>query len=253
MHSADLIDDYELIAELGRGSSSTVFVAMHRIMQRRVAIKILNTDVLAEDSSRKRFQREAQLLNTTNNPHIVKIFSSGSTTDNRPYLVLELLDGKSLSQRLKENPIPVSEALALFEQLLDALHCAHEMGIVHRDIKPSNVVLCNSPSGVVAKLVDFGIAGFIVEAGVHLQNLTQTGDVTGTPTYMSPEQCQGKPATAQSDLYSFACLMYECVTGAPPFSGPQPIRHDVSSRPCTAGQTRRTDTRVAGKHHSQGA
>lgn len=222
MSSEREIPGFEFIRPLGRGASSIVFEAQQATLQRKVAIKVLNTDVFDEATS-KRFQLESGLLSSMQNEHIVSVFSCGVLQDGRPYLVLELVQGMSLAEKLqKDGRLDQELCVEIFSQVLAGLAYAHEKGIIHRDLKPGNIMLAqDSAGGYRAKLVDFGIAVPVREtdSGQMVQNLTRSGTAAGTPLYMSPEQCTGKELTAMSDIYSLGCVMYECLCGEPPFKG----------------------------------
>lgn len=209
---------------LGHGAAGIVLRATEPQIQRTVAIKVLADT--KSSTSEERFHREALLLSKLEHAHIVRIFASGISDEGSYYHVMEYLEGETLSQKLKSNPsISKDIFFDLFQQMFSALEYAHSMGIVHRDIKPSNIMLSNNPIPLVegkcfAKLVDFGIGKEIVETGSdETGGLTKTGALLGTPLYMSPEQCRGAKATAQSDIYSMGCIMYECLSGTPPFKG----------------------------------
>lgn len=213
------IPGFDITEEIGEGASSVVFRAVQTTLQRVVAIKVLKKDVVSIDS-RRRFNEECALLSSIDHPNVVTVFASGLTKDERPYIVMELLDGGSLSSLLKSGPVSTELAIPLFRQILSGLSSAHSNNIVHRDIKPGNIMLAASEPGAwTAKLTDFGIATTIHEDGKAVQNLTQTGAVVGTALYMSPEQCNGGEASRASDLYAVGCVIYEALTGTPPFNG----------------------------------
>ncbi|MBX9567960.1 MAG: serine/threonine protein kinase [Candidatus Obscuribacterales bacterium] len=213
---------YDIEAQLGSGAAGIVLRAKEKMTERAVAIKVLSDG--KSSTSEERFHREAKLLARLEHGHIVRIFHSGISNDGSYYHVMELLEGESLSQKLKENPTISREIFFdLFEQMFSALEYAHSFGIVHRDIKPSNIMLSNETleeAKCNAKLVDFGIGKeFHDEGSEESRGLTGTGMLLGTPLYMSPEQCRGAKASTQSDIYSLGCVMYECLTGKPPFKG----------------------------------
>ena len=154
--------------------------------------------------------------------NIVKVHDFGLTHTGQPYMVMDLVEGKSLSQVLDElGELPTAQCLIIFIDICDALVHAHEKGVLHRDLKTSNIMLTTtSERAMLAKLVDFGIAKILDEdADSPVQKLTQTGELFGSPLYMSPEQCYGKKVDRRSDIYSFGCLMFECLTGRVPFRG----------------------------------
>ncbi len=206
------VQTYEIISILGRGGMSRVYLCEDLVLGRRIALKQL----LTEDNDSRgiiRIQQEGQSLARLSHPNIVKILTYFNTEDGAPFLVMELLHGCSLAEYLREHAsLSVGEVLKLAQQMCDALHHAHDSGIVHRDIKPSNIFLCNKKVETV-KIIDFGIAK-ITDTSV---NATRTGEFVGSPAYLSPEQALQKSVNAQSDQYSLGCVLYECLTGHPPF------------------------------------
>ena len=169
----------------------------------------------------QRFQYEAKAASGLNHPNVVGIYDFGITDDGKAYLVMDYLEGEDLSTILdREDLLPEIQAREIFRQACAGLDHAHSKGVIHRDLKPSNLFLCPLEEGAfVVKLVDFGIAKISEAPGEAAQNLTRTGEVFGSPLYMSPEQCAGKPLDARSDLYSLGCLMYEVLTGRRPLVG----------------------------------
>ncbi len=209
-------DRYELGDLLGSGGMGQVWRAYDRRLGRWVALKLLSIDV-PDTRSRQRFSREAQAAASFSHPNAVIVYDFGEE-DNRPYIVMELVEGSTLADLLAERgALPGPEAVSIGEQVLDALGAAHHKGLVHRDVKPSNVLL--TPEGRV-KLADFGIAKAV---GAAASGLTATGEVLGTPHYLSPEQAAGEPATPRSDLYATGVLLYEMLAGTPPFTGESPL------------------------------
>lgn len=202
----------------------TVYVAEDTLLGRRVAIKSLKlASVPSQKNYRQRFLREARAASQLNHPHIATVHEFGETEDGQPYLVMELIDGQSLSDLLRENSLPVDRAVGIVKQVVDAIAEAHRHGIIHRDIKPSNVVV-NQRNEV--KVLDFGIAkhfdpdGLTTERIVDGENTTQTleGVMVGTPAYVSPEQALGTKVDKRSDIFSIGTLLYECLTGVRAFS-----------------------------------
>ncbi len=211
-----IVDDrFEIKSLLGKGGMCIVYKAVQLNSDRVVALKILHANLVTNAASVERFKREAVLASTLKHPNIVEIYGYG-VWQGRPFVAMEYLQGCSLAEVLKaERKLPSERALPIFSQVCDALSVAHDKGIMHRDLKPSNVMLCGS-SGVV-KLVDFGIAHVLPESNLEMQQLIQTGAITGTVMYMSPEQCMAKRVDARSDVYAMGSLMYEVLTGRPPF------------------------------------
>ena len=204
---------YRVVREIGRGGMAAVYLADDPKHHRQVAIKVFNAD-LAEVLGKDRFLREIELTAGLAHPHILPLYDSG-VADGFAYYVMPFVEGKTLRDRLAEKGrLPLDEALSIIKGVTDALAFAHRKGIIHRDIKPENVLL----QGGHALVADFGIARALSLAGDVA--LTQTGMIVGTPSYMSPEQTVGDSTVdARSDIYSLACLLFEALTGAPPFTG----------------------------------
>ena len=206
-------DGFTIVRELGRGGMATVFLAEDRRHKRQVAIKVVHPD-LGIPATTERFEREIQIAASLNHPHIVNLFDSGFA-DGLHYYIMPFVEGESLRDRLKREPrIPVDEAIRLAGDVAGALQYAHDKGLIHRDIKPENMLL----SGSEVFVTDFGIARPTVPTGS--ENLTATGIIIGTPTYMSPEQATGSGSIdTRSDIYSLGCVLYEMLVGHPPFAG----------------------------------
>ncbi len=215
-------DRYELAGTLGVGGMAEVFLATDTRLGRDVAVKVLRADLARDPSFRQRFRREAQAAASLDAPCIVSVFDTGEDTvggtPGVPWIVMEHVQGRTLRDVLRdEGPLLPVRALEIVADVCAALEVAHEAGIVHRDIKPANVML--TPAGDV-KVMDFGIAR---AAALDSQTVTQTASVIGTAAYLSPEQARGEHVDARSDLYSTGCLLYELLTGRPPFLGDSPV------------------------------
>src|ERR1700752_4698470 len=217
------VSHYRILSKLGEGGMGTVYVAEDTLLGRRVAIKSLKiASVPSQKNYRARFLREARAASRLNHPHIATVHDFGETEDGQPYLVMELIEGQTLSDLLLQDSLPVDRAVEIVKQVLEAIAEAHRHGVVHRDIKPSNVVL-NHRNEV--KVLDFGLAKHIETDSLTTQRIgesaTQTleGVVVGTPAYLSPEQALGTPVDKRSDIFSIGSLLYECLTGKPVFSG----------------------------------
>src|SRR5882762_7259178 len=217
---------YEVLAPLGAGGMGEVYRARDTRLGRDVAIKALPPAFDADPARLSRFRREAQTLASLNHPNIAAIYGLEEAAGT-PHLVLEFVEGETLAARLMRGPLPLSEALALGIQIAGAIEAAHERGIVHRDLKPGNVMI--GPSGV-AKVLDFGLAksdpgpasGAVLSDSPTVPehpDATAAGVILGTAAYMSPEQARGKPVDRRSDVWSFGCVLFECFTGRPAFSG----------------------------------
>ena len=208
-------DRYEIVEILGEGGMAFVYKAKDRQLRRIVAIKTLKPNYVNQKKFVERFRREAQTAANLNHPNIVQIFDWG--IEEEPYFVMEYIEGNTLTSVISGNKtIGLSDILYIGSQVANGLTEAHKRGLVHRDIKPGNIMI--TPDGKV-KVTDFGI--------VSLQNeesdITKTGAVLGTASYISPEQAQGKPVSFESDLYSLGTVLYELISGQPPFSGDSPI------------------------------
>ncbi len=216
---AEFASDYQVEGLLGEGGMSSVYKVVHRALDQPMAIKMLHSHLVRDMVQIKRFEQEAQALFRLEHPNIVKLRNFGFTSTGKPYLIMDFLEGSPLSEVLKKNgPIPVHRALRLFSQICDGLEHAHSKSIVHRDIKPSNIILSTNADGSDrVRIVDFGIAKFNQDE--INPGLTQTGDVFGSPLYMSPEQCLGHKLDQRSDIYALGCVMYEMLSGQPPLSG----------------------------------
>lgn len=218
------IGRYQVIDQLGQGGMGIVVKASHQELDKLVAIKVLNSSLLVDETSLKRFEIEAKAGSQLSHPSLVSIFDYGITDDGNPYLVMEYIEGLSLQEMLlAEGKLSGPLLLKIFEQIAKALQYIHKRGVVHRDIKASNIMLQNIEGDLYAKLVDFGIAKVIADNGSG-QKLTETGSIFGSPFYMSPEQCQGNQVDARSDIYSLGCVLYECYVGQPPIQGENALK-----------------------------
>ena len=204
---------YEITKEVGRGSMGVVYEARDPQIGRVVALKVLRQDKANDEGLIKRFLREARAIGRLSHPHIVTIHDSGEDHGD-VYIAMEFLEGRPLNELLIEQHFTIREIVDIGIQVAEALHYAHEKGVIHRDIKPSNIIL--TPDRQI-KITDFGIAR-IEDSTATLQ--TQTGEIMGTPAYMSPEQVIGKPVDRRSDIFSLGVVLYELSTGRRPFGGP---------------------------------
>jgi len=235
----DCIDErYQIVSVLGRGGCGCVYKVIQIALKKDFALKTLNPLSTSEVTT-LRLHKEAQAASRLQHPNLVRAVDFGMIGGTQPYLVMDLVEGPTLSQYLKQHgKTSVKEALQLFLPLCSALAYAHEQGVVHRDLKPSNVILSGDSSGsmqFVPKIVDFGIAKLKSSDATHAMTLTATGDIFGTPLYMSPEQCMGTGVDGRSDIYALGCMLFETVTGAPPFAGTNALeimmQHNTAKMP----------------------
>ncbi len=222
----DLGARYDVLDFVGSGGMGTVWKVYDKDLKETFAIKVLKPELLADDVSLKRFQQEARLATDLTHANIAAIFGPGEDSKGRPYIIMRYVEGESLAQLIERTgPLDPDRAMELFWQINDALAHSHLKGIVHRDIKPSNIIISRTESGgEIAQLVDFGISSSVHEKAGRDQTLTQTGNVLGSPRYMSPEQFLGQDVGPESDMYSLGCVLYEMLTGAPPFTDPNPVK-----------------------------
>jgi WD40 repeat protein len=220
--SGSRLGPYEILSSLGAGGMGEVYRARDTRLDRTVAVKVLPSKVSGSPEVRQRFEREARTISQLSHPHICALYDVGREGETE-YLVMELLEGETLSDRLAKGALPLEQTLRYGQQIADALDRAHRQGIVHRDLKPGNVML--TKSGV--KLLDFGLAKAIAPAATAgsltslptQQGLTQEGTILGTFQYMAPEQLEGKEADARTDIFAFGAVLYEMTTGKKAFSG----------------------------------
>ena len=208
---------YEVIERVGLGGMAEVYRARDELLGREVAVKVLNDKLSGDKSFVERFRREAQAAANLSHPNIVSLYDYGSD-EGANFIVMELIDGRGLERIIAdEGPLLPERAAEMASDVARALERAHATGLVHRDIKPSNIMITSYGQ---TKVTDFGIARAVGDGD---QTMTQTGMVIGTASYLSPEQAQGNPVDARSDVYALGCVLYEMLTGAPPFKGDTPL------------------------------
>lgn len=227
------LQEYVIEAKLGTGGMGVVYKATHQMIGKAVAIKVLRSDVSTDPRDMDRLLDEARIISSIKHRGIINIFGAGTLEDGRNYLIMELLEGESLEQKMQtDGKIAAGDAVVILEQVLSALTAAHEAGVVHRDLKPANVFLVKEGNLFYAKLLDFGLARR------SQQNVTR---IAGTPDYISPEHARGRPAGPPADLYAFGILCFHMLTGRLPFIGntpmevmekhvhsPPPVPHEVN-------------------------
>jgi serine/threonine-protein kinase len=207
---------YVIDEVLAEGGMATVYAARHKLVDRPCAIKIMSPGMSRDPVVRERFRREAKATQKLAHPNIIEIFDQGDTDDGTSYLVMELLEGETLSRTLANGPIPLARALPIMVQVARALARAHDFDVIHRDLKPDNIFLSHRADGSdLVKLLDFGIARSLQDA-----RLTGQGEVFGTPQYMAPERITTIDAGAPSDLYSIGVIFFEMLAGKLPFEAP---------------------------------
>jgi len=213
---------YKVLSLLGAGGIGNVYKVEQIFLRQEFALKTLHSNN-ASDQMIRRFQNEARTASLLNHPNLVKVNDFGILESQEPYLVMDYVDGCTLSEYLKTNGImSLEQIVTCFAQICLGLAYAHEQGIVHRDIKPSNIMISRTlPFGAegFVKIVDFGIAKLVFSEDGERQALTTTGEVFGSPLYMSPEQCSGAAVDQRADVYSLGCVLFECLTGTTPFVG----------------------------------
>jgi tRNA A-37 threonylcarbamoyl transferase component Bud32 len=224
--SALLAGRYRMGARLGAGGMAEVFRAEDTRLGREVAVKVLRPELATDPVFRDRFEAEARAAARLSHRNVVAVYDVGDGPHGRPFIVMELVAGGSLAERLRSGPLSEAEAVHVGLEVLAALEAAHGAGIVHRDIKPGNILF--SPDGS-AKVADFGIAKALVpDAGTS--DLTATSKVIGTPRYLPPERVEGRPATVESDLWGVGVVLHEALAGAYPFPGDTPLAAVVAAQ-----------------------
>ncbi|MGH7296971.1 MAG: serine/threonine-protein kinase, partial [Polyangiaceae bacterium] len=235
LDAGDILDGrYHLLRDIGRGAAGVVFEARHLFTGRIVAVKMVLPETQPESvgALRARLQREGRALGSIRHPGVVDILDGGVTVDGVPYIVMDMLNGRTLEGLIaSRGRLAVADAVGMALQVCDALEAVHHAGVVHRDVKPGNIVLVREPDGAERfKLVDFGVAR--LHESSH-DKLTSAGAVVGTPVYMAPEQLLAEEVDAKSDVYSVGATLFECLSGQVPFSGnyAQMVAWIVSPKP----------------------
>jgi serine/threonine protein kinase/HEAT repeat protein len=216
---------YRIIKLIGRGGMGQVYLAEHLALTKKCALKIMPSNLVTEKAW-KRFQTEAKAISGLEHTNLVRVTDLGIHENSLPYFAMEHVDGLSLAQLLAKNErLSQDQTVQILNQICEGIECAHRQGIVHRDLKPANIMICEDKDHtgqLKVKLLDFGLAKLSQKEAADV-NLTATGEIFGSPLYMSPEQCAGDATDERSDIYSLGCTMYECLTGKPPFTGERAI------------------------------
>ncbi len=220
-----IAEKYRLDSLIARGGMGAVYSGTHLDLDRPVAIKLLQSDLNADPAAFERFRREARVAAKIKHPNIADIYDYGSLTDGESYIVMELVEGQTLLDTIRQiGQLSFAEAIRLSLQISEGMEAAHHSGVIHRDLKPSNIVLTRNFDGnVMVKIIDFGIAKISEQLSADDHTLTATGTLVGTPRYMSPEQCLGHELDARTDIYSFGVILYEMLAGQPPFDATSAI------------------------------
>ena len=219
----EFADKCEVMSQLGFGGMGVIYKARRKDNQQIVALKVLHGHLLDDSEISARFMQEASACLELRHRNLIKVHEYGVSKRGKPYMIMEYLEGQSLTDIIQERGhLEIPQFINLFTQVCDGLQFAHEKGVVHRDVKPSNIMVVSTEGGGEwAKVLDFGIAKGIVDAE---RKLTPTGNVVGSPAYISPEQCAGAKADPRIDVYSLGCMMYEALSGRPPFMHESPIK-----------------------------
>jgi serine/threonine-protein kinase len=233
-----MLGPYAVVRQLAAGGMGIVYLGRHLRIERKVAIKLPRSHVLRDQTMLRRFRAEAMAAVQIAHPGVVNVFDFGLAADHTPYLVMELLEGGPLAERMSGQPMPIDFTVRLGARVADTLAAAHEAGVIHRDLKPENVFLQrrrHRPDRLTIKVLDFGFAK-VEGLSRDIAPMTQHGLILGTPSYMSPEQCLGfAEVDGRSDIYALGCILYEMVAGRLPFSGTlQEVKLALRYRPVVA-------------------
>jgi serine/threonine protein kinase len=241
------IEGYEVLHELHRGGQGVVYKAYQKSMKRKVAIKVLLHGKYSSVSARRRFEREIELVASLKHPNIIAVYDSGITSDNRPYCVMDYIEGQPLDKYIRRSQLPLEDTLQLFGKICDAVTYAHQRGVIHRDLKPANILVDAAGS---PRVLDFGLAKHL--AGPADRVVSVTGQIVGTLPYMSPEQAEGSSGEVdtRSDVYSLGVILYELLTGRYPYpvvgQMADVLKHIVETPAATPSSQWSPDTGVSG-------
>lgn len=241
-----MVGEYQIEKPIGEGGMGIVYGAVHPLIGKRSAIKVLHQSLSADREGVARFIQEAQAVNKIGHANIVDVFAFGTLRDGRAYFVMEWLQGHTLKERIERGTLPISDAATIMLALVRALEAAHAAGVIHRDLKPENVFLVADDDSFRVKLLDFGIAK--LSSAQQSTSRTATGITVGTPLYMSPEQARGVDLDARTDLYSLGVVAYEMMCGKTPFEGEASaveVMHAHLAKPPPPPRDRRPDMPAA--------
>lgn len=213
------LPQYDVLDVLGEGGMGFVYKVRDRSLDKVFALKVLKPEFVQDSEAVKRFEKEADATMQMSHPNLVAVYKRGVTDHGLPYLLMEYIEGETLADLLgRETAMEPRRCLNILQEILEAMEFAHSAGIIHRDLKPSNIMIISPSPGIeIVKVVDFGIARVLPKVTRETLNLTKKGEVFGSPSYMSPEQCMGESLDERADIYSLGCLMYEALSGQPPF------------------------------------
>lgn len=237
--TGSIIDDrYEIIAHLGDGGMGSVHKVQDRETERVMALKLLDPELSRDVEWRARFVREGKALSQMSHPHILTVYRL-AFWNNLPFITMEYLEGRDLRSEVQKGSLDWQRSVRIVMQICEGMFYAHQKRVIHRDLKPANIMLLDEPCEDFVKILDFGLARIASSATTQSQSLTQTGSLIGSVHYMSPEQCIGRKADHRADIYAVGCLLYECISGDPPFSADNPIglMHKHVSEPVTLLRT----------------
>ncbi|HEY9758412.1 MAG TPA: serine/threonine-protein kinase [Oculatellaceae cyanobacterium] len=217
---------FKIISVMGTGGMGTVYCVEQVFLKQELALKVLDKRLVKSEVQMRRFQLEAVAAASLNHPNLVKVHDFGFLENKQPYLLMDFIRGVTLEDLLDKGRLSFEQAKPIFEQACEGLAFAHGKSIVHRDIKPGNIMIVpgSQPDSVEVRIVDFGIAKIASHEAGEVQALTRTGEIFGSPLYMSPEQCSGAPVDHRADIYSLGCAFFEALTGTPPFVGTNALR-----------------------------
>jgi serine/threonine protein kinase len=210
---------YEMLSILGRGGAGVIYKARHMFLNRQLAVKVMHAQLIFDAETQSRFRNEAQAISALNHKNIIGVQDFGVSQEGLPYIVMDLHEGTNLGELIAQNhKLEPKRVVEIACQACDALFHSHQRGVIHRDVKPTNILLCKGENGEeIVKLADFGIAKITqIDGGPEI---TQSGDLLGSPLYMSPEQCKGTKVDGRTDIYSLGCVIFTALGGKEPFSG----------------------------------